>query len=394
MPTPRSTNRADGGLYSPGSTFKLVTATAGLRTGIITPGSTYVDNGYVEVGGQRFTNDAGDGALGPIALPTAITRSSNVYFFNIGEKLWQGRSHFGETALQNTASDYGFGALTGLDLPDEKAVPLPTPKERAKLHHDKPKAFPTGGWYTGDTMNLAIGQGDLLVTPLQLANAYGQFANGGDRFQPTILRRVLTHFAPLDDQGNPRDPKDVIVENAPHKTGHIDYAPDWHAAMMQGFSGVTQNQAGTAASAFQGFPMAQFPIAGKTGTAETGIDPATGQEKFSNAFFVGFGPTTDPAYVGVAVLEQAGYGAAAAAPVVRSMLEPVARTGTWPTVKPTIPLAPPPPPSTTTTAPAATTVPGSQSNQGAPSTTTLVPGQVTSNTTETTTPGAVATGGR
>lgn len=385
------TNRADGGLYSPGSTFKLVTATAGLRYGVVTPGSYYQDNGYVEVGGKRFTNDAGDGALGPIALPTALTKSSNVYFFNIGQRLWERRGSVGDDALQNTANAYGFGQMSGIDLPDEKAVPVPTPERLRALVKKYPNDYSDPNWYTGTSLNLAIGQGDLVVTPLQLANAYGQFANGGDRYRPTLLLRVLKPFAPLHDDGSPVDPADVITEAKPVKIGHIDLQPDWHAAMLQGFTGVTQSPGGTGYSAFQGFPFDRFPIAGKTGTAQTVAG------KFSNAFFVGFGPTDDTRYVGVATLEQAGYGAAAAAPVVRAMLEPVATTGTWPTVQPTIPSVPPPATRTaapTTTAPA-TSEPGGDSAGGIGGVAERgVVGGGATDTTETTTPDAVATGGR
>ncbi|MBS1848292.1 MAG: penicillin-binding protein 2 [Actinobacteria bacterium] len=374
------TNRADAGLYSPGSTFKLVTATSGLEHGIITPGSIYMDNGYVKLtgcggGGCYFTNDVGDGALGPIALPEAITKSSNVFFFNIGERLWENRGQVGDDALQQTANSYGFGLMSGIDLSDEKAVPVPTPERRAKQHRDNPKAFPDGGWYTGSNLNLAIGQGDLLVTPLQLASAYGQFAAGGDRYRPTLLLRVVKAFAPLSADGTPKNASDLIVQPAPVKTGHVDLQPDWRAAMLQGFTGVTQSSGGTAADTFTGFPFDRFSIAGKTGTAQL-----TGN-KFSNAFFVGFGPTSDPGYVGVAVLEQAGYGASAAAPVVRSMFEPIATDGGWTTAQPTIPSAPTgggsPRPGSTTTLPAADGAAngaGSTSDSSTTSTSTSIAG--------------------
>lgn len=384
------TNRADGGMYSPGSTFKLVTSIAGLRTGIISPGSIYVDNGILRLpgcdGGCIFRNDVTDGALGPIALPEALTRSSNVYFFHIGQKLWEGRARFGDDALQVTANDLGFGKMSGLDLPDEKAIPVPSPHRRAELHRANPKAFPDGEWYTGSNLNLAIGQGDLLVTPLQLVNAYAQFSNGGNRYRPTLLLRVLKPFSKVSKTGVPVNRADVVVEPAPKQIGHIDLPPDWRAAMLQGFTGVTQSPAGTASSIFAGFPFSNFSVAGKTGTAQTGVDPATGRTKFSNAFFVGFGPTSSPQYAGVAILEQAGYGASAAAPVVRAMLEPIAKNGRWPTAKPTIPIVPPRPKRTSTST-SSTVAPRAEG----PATTL---GGSQSDTTETTTAGPVATGGQ
>ena len=369
-------NRADGGLYSPGSTFKLVTGTSGLQHGIITATSTYHDTGAIEVGGNRFTNDEGDPPMGYIPISTALTRSSNVFFFNIGARLWEGKATYGETALQDTANAYGFGKLSGLDLPDEKAVPVPTPDRLKKLVEEHPKDYEDPNWYTGTSLNLAIGQGDLVVTPLQLANAYGQFANGGDRYRPTLLLRVLQPFSSLDAKGAPVNGKDVVSQPTPKKIGHIDLQPDWRAAMLEGFTGVTQsaNPLGTGYASFKGFPFDKFSLAGKTGTAQTV------QGKFSNAFFVGFGPTSDTKYVGVATLEEAGYGAAAAAPVVRQMLEPVAANGDWPTVQPTIPSTPPPA-TTSTTSTTSTTAPSGVTSPD-------------SDTTESTTPGTVAAGGR
>lgn len=407
------TNRSVAGLYSPGSTFKLVTGVAGLQHGIVTPSSPFDDNGFIEVGGTRFWNDPGDGALGPVAMPQALTQSSNVYFFNIGQKLWEGRGRYGEEALQQTAADFGFGQLTGIELPDEKAVPIPTPERVRELVEKYPDDYTDPNWYTGTNLNLSIGQGDLLVTPLQLANSYGQFANGGDRYRPTLLLRVLTPFAELGDDGVPLDPADVVAEPAAEKTGHLDLQPDWHAAMLQGFVGVAQSSSprGTASEVFAGFPFDRFSVAGKTGTAQTGHD-ASGQEKFSNAFFVGFGPSGAARYVGVAILEEAGYGSAAAAPVVRAMLEPVATAGRWPAVEPTIPTSPPLPGSTSATS---STVPGdgatsgddavtgstvgsggSDSSEGTsgPTDSEGVTGGGAVDTTETTTAGAVATGGR
>ncbi len=393
------TNRAVAGLYAPGSTFKLISATAALQHGIVTPDSIYVDNGYVEVGGTRFWNDRGEGSLGPISLPRALTQSSNVYFYNIGQRFWEGRGTYGETALQKTAEQYGFGQLSGIDLPDEKAVPIPTPERLRKLVAEYPDDYQDPNWYTGTSLNLAIGQGDMLATPLQIANAYGQFANGGDRYRPTLLLRVLTPFAPLGDDGVPTDLADIVEQPEPAKIGHVALQPAWHAAIMQGLAGVTQSTQphGTASDVFAGFPFDRFPVAGKTGTSQTGQD-ASGRDKFSHALFVGFGPTEDARYVGIAVLEEAGYGSSSAAPVVRAMLEPVAATGGWPTVEPTIPFAPPPPGAAAVSGPGDDAgdarVPAGAAGAGVGPDADAVTAGGSEGTTETTTPGAVAAGGR
>lgn len=408
------TNRAVAGLYSPGSTFKLVTAVAGLRAGLITPGSVYYDNYSIEIQGCvgstaacNKTNDRGDGALGPIALARALTKSSNVYFFDIGQKLWLGRSKYGVNAIQDTAADFGFGKMSGIELPDEKAVPLPTQQRNKELAEKYPDDYPNvdenGNWYTGTNMNVAVGQGDVLVTPLQLANAYGQLANGGDRYRPTILLRVLAPFS--IEPGTEPDPSDIILSIRPEKLGHVDLPAGWRDALVQGFVGVTRGD-GTASSTFAGFPLDSFSVAGKTGTAET--------SGFSDAFFVGFAPADHARYVAVAVLERAGYGSTASAPVVRAMFEPLATTGGWPTVEPVIASQ-----GTRTATTTTTTVSGDEKTTDggdedptigtgtlpadavpgveAPSTTTSPPRSSESSrgdTTETTTPGSVVTGGR
>ncbi|HET8930159.1 MAG TPA: penicillin-binding protein 2 [Acidimicrobiales bacterium] len=385
-------NHVISATYPAGSTFKLSTAIAGLQNQLITPASTFNDQRCMEVGGTRYCNDETDGALGYIDLATALTRSSNVYFFDIGKRLWEGRGRYGDDALGRTAKELGFGEPTGIDLPGEASGIVPSPEWKQKVHDDDPANYPYADWYTGTNMHLAIGQGDLTTTPLQLANAYALLANHGDQYRPTLLLRVLKPFAELDVFGAAVDPEDVVVAPEPTKIGHIDLDPSWQASLMAGFTGVTENPVGTGHKVFAGFPLGTFPVAGKTGTAEMGDDPGTNLARSSTGWFAGFGPANDPRYLGVAVLEQAGYGSDSAAPVVRDMLEPIATSGAWPTVEPTIPSSPPPA-TTTTTATTSTTLPG----DAAESTGSTTPGAVAganSDTTETTTAGAVAAGGR
>lgn len=412
------TNRAVAGLYSPGSTFKLVTAVTGLQTGLITPTSSYNDNYSIEIKGCEGsrdactkTNDRGDGALGPIALPRALTKSSNVYFFDIAQRLWLSRSRYGTNAIQNTAKEFGFGQMSGIELPDEKAVPLPTQQRNLALAKKYPKEYPNvdenGNWYTGTNMNVAVGQGDVLVTPLQLANAYGQLANGGDRYRPTILLRVIQPFTV--SPGTQPNTRDVVFTVEPEKSGHVDLPSEWRDALIAGFAGVTQGD-GTASGTFAGFPFEKFPVAGKTGTAET--------SGFSDAFFVGFAPVGNPDYVAVAVLERAGYGSTASAPVVRAMFEPLATDGKWPTVEPSIPTSATASSSSTTTTTQVPTdgsdvandgsqdptvgtgtlpadsVPGVTAPAGSPTATMESAQPHSSDTTETTTPGSVVAGDR
>lgn len=348
-----SLNRAVSQVYSPGSTFKLVTALAALKAGEIVPETTVDDQGSYTVqncsGVCPSPHNAGFESLGPVNLTSAITKSSDVYFFKIGDDLWSNRSRVGETPIQEMAKQFGFGRRTGIELPNEAPGRVPTPASEvqlAKLIGNK--AY--DGWHTGATMNLAIGQGDLDVTPLQLANAYAQFLNGGTRYRPTLLYKVTEAFAPTK----------VVYQSVPKVAGHVDIPPAWHAAMLAGFDGVTKT-GGTAAGKFDNIDQTKFDIAGKTGTAETCTNC------FDNAYFVGAAPIPNAQFVAAAMVEAAGFGADTAAPVVSELFQPLAATGTFPLFAPTIPWVAPPtattlgpsPTSTTTTVPGGLPAPGS-----------------------------------
>ncbi|MGH2685044.1 MAG: penicillin-binding transpeptidase domain-containing protein, partial [Actinomycetota bacterium] len=151
-------NRAIQGQYAPGSTFKLITAAAGLRTGIINANTTVVDRGSLRIGNRTFRN-AGGRAYGPVSTPRAITVSSDVFFYDLGRRFWEARSQYGD-GIQATAADFGFGAETGVPLPSEQDGRIPTPDSRRRQHEANPEAFPEGSWFAGDNANLAIGQGE------------------------------------------------------------------------------------------------------------------------------------------------------------------------------------------------------------------------------------------
>ncbi len=302
-------NRAILGEYAPGSTFKLATATAAVQKGLITP-NTYIDdpgfyainNGSCAGIGCRPHNSF-SGGLGEISLQEAITASDDVFFYTLGGRFWQQRGAYGQTPIQDTAAAYGLGITTGVDLPGEAAGRIASPANRQALHKADPKGYPTGSWYEGDNVNMAIGQGETAVTPLQLALAYSTFANGGTRYQPEVGARILT-------------PAGKVVSVVPPKvTGHLDLAPDLRQVMLAGFEGATKARNGTATGSFAGFDQSSFNVAGKTGTADvSGGKPPT-------SLFVAFAPAQAPRYVVDSVLEQAGYGADAAAPVARGVLE-------------------------------------------------------------------------
>jgi penicillin-binding protein 2 len=309
-------NRALQGQYAPGSTFKLVTALAGLRSGVIAPQTTINDPGYYNVPGCRgeqctFQN-SGRAAHGRVNLTRAITVSSDVYFYQLGGQFWINRSAYGDV-LQNTAADLGFDAPTGIPLDEQKGFVL-TPGEKKTLHDQNPVAFPYGDWFTGDSVQQAIGQSTVAVTPLQLANAYGTLANGGTLYSPNIAIKVT--------KGGTQD----VVRNIDPRVLHqVDLPPEFRDPIMQGLTGAVNSREGTAYGAFLNFP--NWTVAGKTGTAQV-------EGKTDTSLFVGIAPAVAPRYVGVAVLEESGFGATAAAPVVRRVLQAIADPENAPTVGP------------------------------------------------------------
>ncbi len=300
-------NRAIDGLYTPGSTFKLATASAALDTGLISPGYIYDDRGTFVVPGcqgggagcQTFHDVAGE-VPGPITVSQALTISSDDFFYNLGAQFWIHRSTYGQTPIQDMANRYSYGQPTGIDLPGETNLArVDSPAVVAKEHAQYPAAYPNGSWYTGNNLELAFGQGGTLITPIEQAVAYATFANGGTRYQPQIAAGVVN--------GRGR----AVATFAPKVTGHVTLPAADRQAMLSGFEGVVDNPKGTAYQSFAGFPLGTMPLAGKTGTASaTGTVPT--------AWFVAWGPVANPRYVIAAVVEHGGYGSLGAAPVVRA----------------------------------------------------------------------------
>jgi len=347
-------NNAIEGLYTPGSTFKLVTATAALQDGLITPSYTFDDKGTYQIPGcpaPGVNNDTGcilhdapGDSGGVYNVAGALTVSSDSFFYNLGYMFWNGRGTYGDTAIQNEAIQYGDGAITGIDLPGEAQGRIDSYLTRAKLHAEAPKAFPyPASWFTGDNIEMAFGQGETVLTPIEQAVAYSTFANGGTRYAPQVASEVVD---PLTGK--------MVKKITPQATGHVSISPADYSAMLQGFEGVISNPTGTGYGAFQGFPTS-WNLAGKTGTASN----QKGEEP--NSWFVAFGPNPNPQYVVLVVIAQGGYGADAAAPVARNIYDylaanPIAAVKTPTPANPasqTAPAVNPPlgTPTTTTTAP-------------------------------------------
>jgi len=161
-------NRALQGQYAPGSTFKLVTALAALRAGLIAPNTTFVDEGSYRIrncrGEKCVFRNAGGRAWGRINLPRALTVSSDAFFYDLGATFWE-RGGAARTAIQEAARDLGYGTRTGIELGGELRGRIPDPESRRRLNAEYPDKFPNGDWRTGDNVNLSIGQGDTAVTP-------------------------------------------------------------------------------------------------------------------------------------------------------------------------------------------------------------------------------------
>ena len=324
----RLNNRAIQGLYAPGSVFKLITAVAATRAGVISGRSQFEDIGYFDVpkdcgSGCRFRN-AGGAKLGTIDLSLAITMSSDSYFYSAAYDLWDLKDDR-QWQIQETAREFGFGAQTGVQLPFEKAGRVPDAAIKKALFEERPDVYLVEEnslfWVPGDNINLAVGQGFLTVTPLQLVNAYATWANGGTRFQPNIVDRVVSRA--------PADLGDVVTDIGPRVRAQLDFGDIPRDVILEGLEGVPIARdtrrgltTGTAFEAFRGYDNRAYCVSGKTGTAEAdGINKALDRKKEDTAVFVAWAPCDDPRYAVVVVLEEAGFGGEAAAPVVRNIIE-------------------------------------------------------------------------
>ena len=297
-------NRVIQGLYAPGSTFKLVTALAGLERGLISPRDTLEDTGSISIGNPpRVFRNALGRSHGRVDVARALAVSSDVFFYRLGQRFWEGRGNYGRAAIQDVARELGLGKPTGIELPFEAGGRIPDPETRKRLNATNPKAFPNASWFTGDNVNLAIGQGEMVVTPLQLASAYATFANGGTLYGPRLGQAVLAPGGGAEERS---------IE--PRVVDKVELPATLRGPLLNGFWGAVADPKGTAYGAFAGFPLDRYPVAGKTGTAEA-------KPKQDTALFVGFAPASAPRFVVSVVMEEAGFGSSAAAPVARRIFD-------------------------------------------------------------------------
>ena len=284
-------DRAIQGGYPTGSTFKLITATAALQSGLITPSTPLSDPGSLTVGGIKFEN-AGGVAHGVLSLVPALTVSSDVFFYQLGRDLNEKGM-----PLQQWAHRLGIGRRTGIDLPGESPGVLPTPKWRDALYNHKPR-LTDRPWSVGDNINLSVGQGDLQANPLQMAVAYATIANGGRVLRPRLGLRIE------DSTGRALQQLDAPTAR------RVKISAETRNAILEGLHGAASAPGGTSTPVFEGFPI---PVAGKTGTAEHVGKP-------DQSWYVALAPYPNPQYVVAVTDEAGGFGADTAAPMTRRIL--------------------------------------------------------------------------
>jgi penicillin-binding protein 2 len=303
-------NRAIAATYPTASTFKVVTSMAALEEGLITPSSTIVDSGVFRLGDREFKN-AKDAVFGPLQLPRALTVSSDVFFYELGA-----RANAKGPIIQEWARRLGIGRKTGIDIPGEFEGLVPDSKWRnegydayvectakAKVEQGTQAAlYACGGierpWSTGDNVNLAVGQGDLQATPLQLATAYSTIANGG--------RAVRPHLGQAVEDGSGR----IVQEIRKPARRRVEFSEGSRAAIMAGLRGAASADGGTSADVFKDFP---YPVYGKTGTAERAPNP-------DQSWYAAYVPHPTRPIVVVTTVERGGFGAETAAPAARLIL--------------------------------------------------------------------------
>jgi penicillin-binding protein 2 len=280
---PRLLDQATQGMYPTGSTFKPIVAEAGLSLGVITPSTPLLCSGSFDLGGFVFRNVEA-GIFESMSLPTALAQSCDTWFYRLGDRIYASDPSRQGTAIQQWARKLGLGRRTGIDLTGDAAGLVPTPAWLQKTQHSP--------WYEGQTINLAIGQGLLQVSPLQLAVAYAALANGGTIVRPHVADAVVRGGAVRKLRFPPvRHVKLVDVDT-----------------IRQGLYEAAHT--GTSASVFANFPV---PVAGKTGTAEA--PPGDDHSWYASWAPVG----RHPEVVVVVMIEHGGFGVEAAAPAARDI---------------------------------------------------------------------------
>ena len=301
-PCAPSLNRTMQQDYKPGSTFKPIVALTAVKERVASLGGYYDCPATFTAPGDKsgtvFDNWS-TANLGFMSIAHALQVSCDTVFDQFGDDFWNRwrQNAFGTNneAFQRDLRQWGFAGPTGIDLPGEAGGVIPD----AQFAADHKSEYPYG-WTPGGDILLAIGSGDTLVTPLQMATAYSAIANGGHLCRPHVVDKIVDNSGHLvKTRGRALHP------SCPYTQTELAYIRAALATVPEG---------GTATSAFAGFPLSQYPIAGKTGTAERPPFQST-------SWFSSFAPANDPKYAVVVMVEQGGYGSQTAAPIVRHIYE-------------------------------------------------------------------------
>jgi len=302
-------NRAIAGLYPPGSTWKPVTALAGMEEHVFSPYESLQCSPFAYFGldRQKFRN-WNPYVNRPMTLPEALAESCDTYFYEIGNRFYEGGSE-SRVRMQRWARRFGFGGPTRLDIGGEADGLLPTPEWRRKtFESDWDRA-----WNPGDSIQLAIGQKDLLVTPLQMAAFYAMLANGGNVVTPYLASNV-------EQPGGKGSPRVVLRRFAPRPPQPAGVDPAALAAIRDGLYLATHSVSGTSSGVFSNYSV---PISGKTGTAEK-VVPLPGYPSGhleDQSWWCGWGPSDAARLVVCALIENGGHGSSAAAPAALRVFE-------------------------------------------------------------------------
>jgi penicillin-binding protein 2 len=295
-------NRAVAGVYPPGSTFKPVTALAALQEGLLQPDELIQCTGKEVIDGQTFKN-WDPYANEPMTLTTALAASCDTYFYQVAMRFYVRE----DAPLQKWARRMGFGRKTGIELGPEATGLVPTIAWKHRYFKTEIDRI----WTSGDSVQLSVGQGDFLATPLQMTQFYALIANGGKLVEPHLVKSV-------EEPRQEGEPPIVLQPylTKPPKDAGLD--PAALRIVREGLYDAAHVPYGTSASVFGAFPV---PIAGKTGTAEKFVRLPGYTGLRDQSWWCGYGPYDRPELAVCALIENGGFGGAAAAPSALKVFE-------------------------------------------------------------------------
>jgi penicillin-binding protein 2 len=280
-------NRATQGTYPPGSVFKVVTMSAGMEAGGLNAASTFLCRGtWTGLGAEWPKTCWLRSGHGNIPLDRALTVSCDITFYQVGLVL----NGVGQGVLSDYARQFGLGAPTGIQIEEDSGL-VPDPEWKLKAKGE--------GWAPGDAVNLSIGQSEMLVSPLQAAMMLAAVGNGGTLYRPQVVEMIAA------------DPANPEWTFEPVSVAQLPVSEENLAVIQGSLHKVTSESYGTAYRPFEGLSL---PVAGKTGTAESG-------QQLPHAWFVGYAPADEPEIAIAAIVEHSGEGSVFAAPLFRQVVE-------------------------------------------------------------------------